>query len=226
MPLADLTATQFVMPLFLTVLSVPLLGEAVGWRRATATIIGFGGVLVMLDPAGVGAGGAGAVYLVAIASAFLYALAAIAMRQLGATEPAVRTAFYFTAVSAVAGAIGCLFEWADPTPREWLLLIGAGLVGGAGQYALVAAYAKAPATIIAPFDYSQLIWATALGFLVWGETPAAHVFAGALVVAGRRALHLPARGGAPGSAARLNPAENGCGHSAHPKIICASHKIP
>jgi len=184
MPLADLTATQFVMPLFVTVLSVPLLGETVGWRRATATLIGFGGVLVMLNPTGAAFGGLGPVYGVALASAFLYALAAIAMRQLGATEPPLRTTFYFTTTAAVVGGIGCLFEWVDPTWRQLALLVGAGLFGGAGQYALVAAYSKAPATIVAPFDYGQLLWATALGFAIWGESPASNVLAGAVLVAG------------------------------------------
>lgn len=184
MPLAELTATQFVMPLFLTVLSVPLLGEAVGWRRATATLVGFGGVLVMLDLVGGGADRLDVVHLVALAAAFFYALAAIAMRQLGATEPALRTAFYFSTVAAIAGGIGCLFEWVDPTPRQLLLLIGTGLFGGAGQYALVSAYVRAPATVVAPFDYCQLIWATALGFALWGEAPATEVYLGALIVAG------------------------------------------
>ena len=68
-----------------------------------------------------------------------------------------------------------LDSWVDPTPRELALLIGTGLFGGAGQYALVSAYARAPATIVAPFDYCQLIWATALGFAIWGEAPAADV---------------------------------------------------
>lgn len=184
MPLADAAATQFIMPLFLTVLSMPMLGEKVGWRRATATALGFCGVLIMLKPAGGGFASLDVAYLAAIGSALFYALAAIAMRQLGTTEPALRTTVYFSAAAAVAGAIGCLFAWVDPTPRQLALLIGMGLVGGAGQYALVSAYAKAPATIVAPFDYSQLIWATALGFFIWGETPAANALFGAIVVAG------------------------------------------
>ncbi len=184
MPLAELAATQFTMPLFLTVLSVPLLGEAVGWRRATATVVGFGGVLIMLNPAAGGFGGLGVAYAVAIAAAFLYAIAVIAMRQLGRTEPALRTTIYFSLVAATAGGVGCLFDWVDPTPEQWALLIGTGLVGGLGQYALVSAYARAPATIVAPFDYSQLVWAAALGFLVWNEVPTSNVFFGAAVLTG------------------------------------------
>lgn len=183
MPIADAVATQFTMPLFLTVLSAPLLGEAVGWRRATATIVGFGGVLIMLKPSGSGFAALDVAYLVAVAAAFLYALAAIAMRQLGRTEPALRTTFYFSFVAAVAGGVGCLFDWVDPTPRQLLLLIATGLIGGAGQFALVSAYARAPATIVAPFDYTQLIWATALGFVIWSETPSTTAALGAAIVA-------------------------------------------
>ena len=183
MPLADAAATQFTMPLFLTALSVPLLGEAVGWRRATATVVGFGGVLVMLKPSTGGFGALDIAYVVALGAAFFYALAAIAMRQLGQTEPALRTTIYFSSVAALAGGIGCLFDWVDPTPRQLALLIAIGLVGGMGQYAMVSSYAKAPATIVAPFDYSQLVWATALGFFVWGETPAANAFLGATILA-------------------------------------------
>ena len=158
-------------------------GEAVGWRRASATVVGFLGVVVMLRPSGAGFASLDVAYLVALAAAFFYALAAIAMHQLGQTEPPLRTTVYFSSVAAIAGGIGCLFGWVDPSPRQLVLLIGTGLIGGAGQYALVAAYAKAPATIVAPFDYSQLIWATALGFVIWHETPATNAFAGALIVA-------------------------------------------
>lgn len=184
MPLADLAATQFVMPLFLTLLSAPLLGETVGWRRATATVVGFIGVIVMLKPSGAGLMTLETAYLVALGSAFFYALAAIAMRQLGRTEPALRTTIYFSTVAAIGGAIGCLFDWVDPTPRQWLLLIAMGLAGGCGQFALVTAYARAPATIVAPFDYSQLIWAAALGYFFWAEMPEARGFLGAAIVAG------------------------------------------
>lgn len=195
MPLADLAATQFVMPLFLTVLSAPLLKEAVGWRRATATVIGFCGVLVMLRPSGAGWINLDAVYLVALASAFLYALAAVAIRQLGATEPALRTTVYFSAFATVASGVVCLFDWVDPTPRQLLLMISTGVAGGLGQFAFVAAYARAPATVVAPFDYTTLIWAGVLGFFVFGETPSANAVMGALIIAaaGMYIFHREAR---------------------------------
>ncbi len=183
MPLADAAATQFTMPLFLTVLSAPLLGELVGWRRATATIVGFGGVIIMLSPSGPEFGSLDVAYLVALGAAFFYALAAIAMRQLGSTEPALRTTVYFTVASAIVAGLACFFGWKTPSNPEWMLLIGTGLIGGAAQYCLVAAYTKAPATIIAPFDYMQLIWTAALGFFIWQELPAINAFIGAIIVA-------------------------------------------
>jgi len=184
MPLADAVATQFTMPLFLTALSFPLLGERVGWRRATATVLGFSGVLLMLRPGEAGFGALNLAYAAAIASALLYALAVVAMRQLGQTEPPLRTTFYFTAVAALAGGAGCLFDWRDPSLEQWALLLGTGVVGGIGQYLLVSAYARAPATIVAPFDYSQLIWAAGLGLLLWNEAIRLETAAGALIVAG------------------------------------------
>lgn len=183
MPLADATATQFVMPLFLTILSVPLLGERVGWRRAAATGVGFLGVIIMLKPSGAGFADLDVAYLAALGAAFFYALAAIAMRQLGATEPALRTTFYFSAAAAAAGGVGCLFDWKTPDLEELALLIAMGLIGGVAQFALVTAYAKAPATIVAPFDYAQLLWAILFGLLIWGETPAPNALLGAAVVA-------------------------------------------
>lgn len=183
MPLADAAATQFTMPLFLTILSAPLLGEIVGWRRATATLVGFGGVIIMLNPSGAGFESLDTAYLVALGAAFFYALAAIAMRQLGATEPALRTTLYFTCVSAIVTGFACFFGWVNPTPEQWLLLIATGLIGGSAQYCLVAAYTKAPATIIAPFDYTQLIWTAALGYVIWTEVPATNAFLGAIIVA-------------------------------------------
>ena len=88
-----------------------------------ATVVGFGGVLVMLKPSTGGFGALDIAYVVALGAAFFYALAAIAMRQLGQTEPALRTTIYFSSVAALAGGIGCLFDWVDPTPRQ-LALVG------------------------------------------------------------------------------------------------------
>ena len=182
MPLSVLTATQFMMPLFVTVFSVPLLKESVGWRRTAATLVGFGGVVLMVHPAEAGILNIDAAYGAAIAAALFYALAVIAMRQLGQTEPAIRTTFYFSAVAAVASGVGCLFEWVNPMPYQWLLLIGTGIAGGLGQFAMVAAYKMAPASVVAPFDYVQLIWATVIGFIIWVEIPTLEAFSGAVVV--------------------------------------------
>ena len=182
MPLSVLTATQFMMPLFVTVFSVPLLKESVGWRRTAATLVGFGGVVLMVHPAEAGILNIDAAYGAAIVAALFYALAVIAMRQLGQTEPAIRTTFYFSVVAAVASGVGCLFEWVNPMPYQWLLLIGTGIAGGLGQFAMVAAYKMAPASVVAPFDYVQLIWATVIGFIIWVEIPTLEAFSGAVVV--------------------------------------------
>ena len=181
LPLAALTAVTFTMPLFLTLLSVPLLGERVGWRRAAATIVGFAGVLLIIRP---GVGGVDWIYGIALVGAALYALAVVFVRQLGQTEPAIRTFFYYSFCSAVASGLVLPFVWVEPTLREWLLLITLGIVGGLAQYAMVEAYRHAAATIVAPFEYTQIVWATGLGILLFAEWPDWAVLAGATMVAG------------------------------------------
>lgn len=180
-PLADLTATQFAMPLFLTLLSMPLLGESVGWRRLTATAVGFVGVLLILRPGGEGVDW---VYLVALTGAFLYALVAVTIRRLGTTDPAITTFFYFTLACTLSSGLLLPFVWVTPTAAELLLLVLAGVAGGLAQYAMVDAYRHAPATIVAPFDYTQIVWATLFGIMLFAEIPDGWVIAGALVVAG------------------------------------------
>src|SRR5690606_6233798 len=181
LPLADVTAINFTMPLFVTALSVPLLGETVGWRRWTAVAIGFSGILLMVRP---GASILDPAILIAVASAFGYALAVICMRRLGSTERSATTTLYFTLACAVVGGIAAPFAWVPPTPTGWAALILVGLISGTGQLLMTAGYRFAPAAIVAPFDYVSMVWAVVLGFLIWGEVPTVGVLAGAALVIG------------------------------------------
>jgi len=177
--LAELTAINFTMPLFVTALSMPLLREAVGWRRWTAVAVGFGGVLLMVQP---GAAGIDWIALLALFGAFLYALAVIAMRLLGSTERSSTITLYFTLTSAIASGLFLPFQWVTPGWADLGLLVMIGVVGGVAQLAMTAAYRLAPAGIVAPFDYTALVWAALWGFLAFGELPDITVWAGAGVI--------------------------------------------
>jgi drug/metabolite transporter (DMT)-like permease len=181
LPLTDVVAIGFAAPMFITALSVPLLGEQVGWRRWSAVVTGFAGVLVMVRP-GSGLVEAGA--LIALLATLSYALSIIVIRRLSATDGPAPTVASFTCLSVLGSGIVLPFCWVMPTPADWLLLVATGLLGGAGQIAFTRAFALAPPSIVAPFDYANMLLATALGYLIWGTVPTASVLVGAVLVIG------------------------------------------
>jgi drug/metabolite transporter (DMT)-like permease len=181
MPLADSVAIGMSAPIFLTALSVPLLGEKVGWRRWAAVIAGFLGILVITRP-GMGVFGAGA--LLALAGSALYALAIVQIRKMPASETAATTVFFFSVVATGAGAASLPWQWVAPSPLILLGLISIGLVGGLAQMALTVAYRIGPVSLVSPFEYTGLIFATGFGYAIWGQIPDRFVFLGAAIVAG------------------------------------------
>ena len=181
LPLTQSTAISFSAPLFMTALSALILKEPVGMHRWLAVAVGFVGVLIMVHPdprqfVGVGV-------LFAIAAAVGSAGAMIAIREISRTEPGPTIVFYFTLAGAVVGLASLPFGWVMPSPAVLALLVAAGLIGGTGQLLLTEAIRRAPVAVVAPFDYTQLVWAGLIGFLVWDETPALLTLAGAMVVA-------------------------------------------
>lgn len=181
LPLADATAINYTAPLFLTALSAPLLREKVGIYRWSAVLAGFAGMLVMLRP-GDGVLETGA--LVALAAAFLQAMAMVAVAQLSRTESSTTIVFYFTAITTVLAALPLPWLWVAPqSALDWGLLAGIGLIGGCAQLCLTRAYAHAQAAVIAPFTYASLLWATLFGYLFWGDVPDTQTLLGAGVVA-------------------------------------------
>ena len=181
LPLTEATAFNFASPLFMTALSALLLGEVVGRHRWGAVLVGFIGVLIMVRPE------PGHLNVVGVSLALGGAVSAagamVAIRQIAATEKGATIVFYFTLAGTVLGAVGSLFHWVTPDPLTLAMLILGGLLGGVGQLLLTEALRVAPVGVVAPFDYTQLIWATAIGFLVWGELPHPATIVGALVVA-------------------------------------------
>ncbi len=171
MPLAAVTALGFTMPLFLTVLAVPLLGEHVGWRRGLAVLIGFAGVLVMVRP-----WGAGDIPLVpslaVLTGALTWALAMITIRRMGAAgEAGVAIVLWFAIGSSVVAAVASIPVWIWPTPLQWGLLLGIGMVSALAQLLMTEAYRAGEPTLVAPFEYSGIVWTTLLGAVIWAEAP-------------------------------------------------------
>ncbi|WP_374448855.1 DMT family transporter [Stella sp.] len=182
MPLADVIAIGFAAPLFVTALSVPLLGEKVGIRRWTAVVVGFVGVLVMVRPGldlfEVGAG-------IALLGTVAYSLAMILMRDLGKTDTTTAITFYFTMSATIVAGLAMPFVWVEPRDlSDWLLLALVGLIGGVAQLLMTQAFRITPVAVIAPFDYTAMLWGSILGYAVWGEVPDAPLWVGAAIVAG------------------------------------------
>jgi drug/metabolite transporter (DMT)-like permease len=190
LPLADATAISFASPLITVALAAVVLKERVRIYRWSAVLVGFAGVIVMLVPhfdVGAYAGASGAVAAVgsmfAITSAFCNAGTVIQTRRLTQTETTSSIVFYFSLVCAIAGALTLPFAWHSPTTRELVALIALGILGGLAHILLTESYRYAAASVVAPFDYSSMLWALLLGYWLFGELPDTLVYIGATIVA-------------------------------------------
>lgn len=184
LPLVTVTALGFAMPLFLTMLSVPLLGERVGPRRVTAVLVGLGGVLVMLRPWHVDADALqfGAVAIV-LAGVVTWALSMINIRQMGqAGERNVTIVAWYCVGTGVLGAIGCIGNWVTPDPWQFATLVIAGLLSGVAQLIMTEGYRTGETTLVAPFEYGAIVYASILGVTFWGEWPDVWSFVGIAVL--------------------------------------------
>lgn len=169
LPLATVTALGFTMPLMLALLAVPLLGERMERARILCALLGFGGVLLMVRPDG---GGAMAPSLVVLAGALAWAMAMITIRRMGASgESGVAIVFWFSLGSALVALAWSLPGWVWLTPRQWALLAVVGGVAAFAQLLMTAAYRAADPTLVAPFEYSAILWTTGLGVLLWSDWP-------------------------------------------------------
>lgn len=179
MPLADLSAVAFLAPLIVTGLSVVMLGEKVGPRRWTAVAIGFAGMLLILRP---GAETVQWATLLPIGMAVLAALYAIVTRMVRSDADPVNALFYTALVGALLATPLLLIEWRTPDPIGWAMLLSLGVFGGLGHYFVILAFRRASASMLAPFAYTELIWATLMGLLIFGDFPDAWTFAGAGII--------------------------------------------
>lgn len=182
LPLAEATAIGFTVPIFATLLAALLLSEPTGWRRWSAVLIGFAGVLIVVQPGGgtLPTAGIG----VAIVGAVLTAAVTITIRRLGATEAAATTVFWFTVSSLVPLGFAMLWFGAAHDAVSWAIIGVLGVAGGIGQLTLTAALRLAPVSVVMPMDYTGLIWAALLGWLIFADLPSAATWIGAPAIIG------------------------------------------
>ncbi len=180
-PLADATTVAFVNPLMVTALAVPFLGERVGPRRWIAVLIGFVGVIVVLRP------GLGVMHwaaLLPLGMATCLSFYQIFTRMLVGGETPYATLFYTAIVASVVASLLVPFFWKTPSAEIWLILVMMGLIGGVGHYFMIKALEFAPAAVVAPFAYVNLIWVTIAGFVFFADLPDRFTVMGALIIVG------------------------------------------
>jgi drug/metabolite transporter (DMT)-like permease len=174
-------AASFTGPLFVTALAAPLLGERIGWRRWAAVGVGFAGVVVMLKP---DAAGVELAILLPVASALLGAFRDIATRRLTQGENTVAILAYATAAQVLVALASFPLGWQPLSLFAFALFFAAGLIMGFSQLFMIQAFRYAEAATVVPFKYATLVWATASGFLVFGDVPDRAIVLGALLIAG------------------------------------------
>lgn len=192
LPLAEATTLGFTVPIFATILSALILREQVGIHRWAAVIIGFVGVLIVIQPGSGGFPLKGA--LVGLTAALMVAIISIQVRDLGRTESATTTVFYFSLLSSMMllalhlmplpGPLEDAIAWgaASHSRYQWMLIFGLGLTGGLGQIALTASLRYAPVSTVVGMDYTSLIWSTAYGWLIWSVLPGTSTWMGAPII--------------------------------------------
>jgi drug/metabolite transporter (DMT)-like permease len=180
MQLADAYTLFFAAPLLITLLSGPVLGEPAGAFRIFAAVLGFGGVLIVLSPSGGSWISYGA--LMGLIGMIAYSLTTLLLRRLGSRDGTVTIAFWFvTIVGAISGVLA-IPQWKPLSLDHWLPLLVLGISGAGGQVLLTAAFRRASAAIVAPLDYTHMIWAVVYGLAIWGYLPGWRVWIGASVI--------------------------------------------
>ena len=179
LPLADATALGFVKSFFVTIFAIWFLGEVVGWRRWLAVIVGFLGVLVMMRP---GTEGFDPMSLLVVLSAACAGLVMVIIRKLSKTDAPITTLAYQAIGVGIVVAVPAVIWWEWPTLWEWTLLIAVGLIGFVAQRLNIQAYTWGEASVLASLDYVRLLWATLLGFAIFGTLPGAWTWVGAAII--------------------------------------------
>jgi drug/metabolite transporter (DMT)-like permease len=178
--LVETQSIIFATPLLVALLANPILGERIGWQRLTAIGVGFVGILVITRP---GLGTMHPATLLSLAGSVAYAFYNIVTRMLASSDSIATTTLYSSLAGIVLVTPVLPWVWTTPSsPLTWLLLVTTGFYGAFGHWLLVLAHARAPAAILAPFIYSQIIWMLALGYILFGDWPDSWTFVGAGIV--------------------------------------------
>ena len=189
LPLPDATAIGYLAPLIATILAALLLKEIVRPYRWAAVAAGFCGMFLMTLPhfsngsaAHLLSPGPALGALAGLFAACCNGFSSIQIRKLAQVEKTGTIVFYFSLITSLIGLLTSIAVWRTPTPHEATLLILAGICGGIGQILITSSYRFADASVVVSFEYTTLVWAVAIGFLVFGDVPQPIVFLGALVV--------------------------------------------
>jgi drug/metabolite transporter (DMT)-like permease len=182
LPLAEATILGFTVPMITTLLSVLVLRETVGIHRWSAVVLGFVGVLIVVQPGHISMPLAGVA--VGLAASMAISGVNITLRQIGRTEAATTTVFWFTMVSLVPLSAAMIVFGQMHDPATWGVLALLGITGGISQLTLTASLRLAPVSIVLPFDYSMLVWTAGLGWLIFGAVPDAATWLGAPLIIG------------------------------------------
>ncbi len=181
--LATAISLSFTRPLFMIILAYVFLQEIVRWRRGLATVVGFCGVLIMVQPGtGTVPDGFDPAILAGLLAALAVGGALVTVKLIVPYDAPVTIMLSFSIGTVLVSAIPAVFVWQTPTGDELLLLMGLGIVASLGQYSLIRAYEFGEATLMSPIDYLQIILGTAAGYWLFAERPSVWTFVGAGVI--------------------------------------------
>ena len=181
LPLATAITMLFASPIFMVVLSAPLLGERIGRHRWIAVLGGFAGVLIIMRPGGEAFQWA---LLLPVLGALVNALRDVLTRRLSRTETSIAILFWSNIILMVGGLASAPFGWAPVSASAALWFLAAGIFNGTAHFCIIEALRTGEASMIAPIRYTALLWAAAIGFVVWGELPDFWLLVGAAVIVG------------------------------------------
>jgi len=178
--LADTYTIFMSAPLLITALSVPMLGEHVGWHRWAAILVGLTGVIVVLKPSGsslITLGG-----LAALGSAVAYAVSVIIIRVLSRTDSGAATVFWSLLLLTLIGGVLASMQWVPLQAHHWPWILALGITGALGQYLITRAFRLAAPPVVAPLEYTALMWGMAFDWVIWLTAPSSRMLIGASII--------------------------------------------
>ena len=181
LPLATAITMLYISPIFMVILSVPLLGERISRHRWVAVIGGFAGVLIIMRP---GASTFQWALLLPLLAAMVNALRDVITRRLARTETSISILFWSNIILMAGGFMTLPMGWAPVSTQDAFWFVAAGIFNGTAHFCIIDALRTGEASALAPVRYTALLWAALLGFLVWGEVPELWLLAGAVVIVG------------------------------------------